>query len=136
MRTLELIFHSKRLIGTTDAERCFRQIELIRHSRFHATDLKGSRETPRPIAEAIKALALLYEGLNMTTAVCDIEVLNSGMAAQNETSESEIKLSDAEILRRVQNIRSTWTLAERRKRREEADRRFENLIETIFAEAA
>ena len=72
----------------------------------------------------------------MTTAVCDIEVLNSVMAAQNETSESEIKLSDAEILRRVQNIRSTWTLAERRKRREEADRRFENLIETIFAEAA
>lgn len=72
----------------------------------------------------------------MMTAVCNTEVLESRSATQNETSERDGRLSDAEIMRRVQDIRSTWTLSERHARREEADRRFENLIETIFAEAA
>ena len=72
----------------------------------------------------------------MMTAVCNTDVLESRLAAQNETAGREVNLSDAEIMRRVQDIRSSWSLAERRARREEADRRFENLIETIFAEAA
>ena len=72
----------------------------------------------------------------MMTAVCNTEILESRSAAQNETAGAEVKLSDAEIMRRVRDIRSTWTLSERRARREEADRRVENLIETIFAEAA
>ncbi len=72
----------------------------------------------------------------MMNAVCNTEVLESRPAAQNETAEVGQRLSDAEIMRRVQDIRSTWTLSERRARREEADRRFENLIDTIFAEAA
>ena len=72
----------------------------------------------------------------MTTAICNHDVLESRLAAQNETVDGEVKLSDDEIMRRVQNIRSTWSLAERRARREEADRRFENLIETLFGEAA
>lgn len=72
----------------------------------------------------------------MTTAVCNSDVTESRLAAQFETDVQEVKLSDAEIMRRVRDIRSTWTLAERRARRQEADRRFENLIETIFAEAA
>ena len=72
----------------------------------------------------------------MMSAVCNTEVLESRSATQNETAEQEHRLSDAEIMRRVQDIRSNWTLSERSARREEADRRFENLIETIFAEAA
>ncbi len=72
----------------------------------------------------------------MMTAFCNTEVLESRPTAQNETVESHGHLSDSEIMRRVQDIRSTWSLSERRARREEADRRFENLIDTIFAEAA
>lgn len=72
----------------------------------------------------------------MMTAVCNTEVLEAQTEAQNETLGTEIELSDAEIMRRVRNIRSTWSPSERHARREEADRRFENLIETIFAEAA
>lgn len=72
----------------------------------------------------------------MSTAVCETEVLESVSSAQNETSVQEIVLSDAEIMRRVRDIRSTWSNSERAARRAEADRRFENLIETIFAEAA
>ncbi|WP_286177428.1 hypothetical protein [Stieleria mannarensis] len=72
----------------------------------------------------------------MMTAVCHNEVLESELTAQNETTSQEINLSDAEIMRRVRDIRATWSLSERAARREEADRRFENLIETIFAEAA
>lgn len=89
------------------------------------------------LANAFRRLGpYLYEGLNMITAVCNTEVLESRSAAQNETVGSDVKLSDAEIMRRVQDIRSNWSLAERCARREEADRRFENLIETLFAEAA
>ncbi|QDV40220.1 hypothetical protein Enr13x_00260 [Stieleria neptunia] len=72
----------------------------------------------------------------MMTAVCNKEVLKSASSAQNETASQETNLSDAEILRRVRDIRASWSLSERAARREEADRRFENLIETIFAEAA
>ena len=72
----------------------------------------------------------------MMTAVCNNEVLKSGSAAQNETAVKEMMLSDAEIMRRVRDIRSTWSVSERAARRKEADRRFENLVETLFAEAA
>ncbi len=72
----------------------------------------------------------------MMTAICTGNVLETRNAAQNETAEREIQLSDAEIMERVRDIRASWTLAERHERRQEADRRFENLIETLFAEAA
>lgn len=73
----------------------------------------------------------------MTTAICPEQVLESPPEAQIETTPNvEIRVSDSEILRRVRNIRSQWTLAERMARREEADRRFETLLESIFAEAA
>jgi hypothetical protein len=72
----------------------------------------------------------------MMTAICNTDVLESQSATQNETIDVDLNVTDAEIMRRVQDIRSTWSLAERRARREEADRRFENLLETIFAEAA
>ncbi len=72
----------------------------------------------------------------MMNAVCSTDVLDSQAAAQNETDAVEVMLSDAEIMRRVQDIRASWSLSERRARREEAERRFENLLETIFAEAA
>ena len=72
----------------------------------------------------------------MTTTTCTDEMMETTVATQNETAVSDLTLTDVEIMRRVRNIRSSWSLSERRARREEADRRFENLIETIFAEAA
>ena len=72
----------------------------------------------------------------MLNVVCNTEVLESRSTTQNETTDRDLKLSDAEIMRRVRDIRSAWSHSERRARREEADRRFENLIETLFAEAA
>ena len=72
----------------------------------------------------------------MMTAVCPTEVLESQFAAQNETANTDVRLSDDEIMQRVRRIRSSWSQEERDARREEADRRFENLLETIFAEAA
>ncbi|KAA5541137.1 hypothetical protein FYK55_19575 [Roseiconus nitratireducens] len=56
--------------------------------------------------------------------------------AQDEKLVEAVQLTDAEIMRRVRDIKSTWSVAERAARRREADRRFENLMETLFAEAA
>ncbi|MEO1523997.1 MAG: hypothetical protein AAFX06_01110 [Planctomycetota bacterium] len=64
----------------------------------------------------------------MTTVICP-EVFDQPVATKSRPS-------DAEILQRVRQIKSTWTLAERAERRREADRRFESLIDAIFAEAA
>lgn len=72
----------------------------------------------------------------MITAICNTDVLESTTEAQNETAVLERPLSDSEIMQRVREIKSTWTPAERDARRMEADRRFENLVDTIFAEAA
>jgi len=72
----------------------------------------------------------------MMNVVCNIDTLEPGTVTQNETAVADVKLSDAEIMRRVRDIRSSWSVSERCARREEAERRFENLLETIFAEAA
>lgn len=72
----------------------------------------------------------------MMTAICQTEILETSSAAQIEIANIDTTLSDAEILRRVRDIRANWSVDERAARREEADRRFENLLETIFAEAA
>ncbi len=72
----------------------------------------------------------------MLTAICPNEVSETNSPAQNEMVGQDVQLTDAEILRRVRNIKSTWTTAERAARRREADRRLENLIDTLFAEAA
>ncbi|NND96548.1 MAG: hypothetical protein HKN47_04365 [Pirellulaceae bacterium] len=50
-------------------------------------------------------------------------VSNATVAAQNETLPS-----DAEISRRVNTIRSTWSKAERVQRRREAEVRFADLM--------
>ncbi|MCC9600852.1 hypothetical protein LOC67_09765 [Stieleria sp. JC731] len=72
----------------------------------------------------------------MMNAVCNTEVLESRIDSQNESTCGQTQLSDAEIMRRVRDIRANWTLSERKARREEADRRFQNLVDTLFAEAA
>jgi len=50
-------------------------------------------------------------------------------ASQNETAPS-----DAEITRRVMRIRSSWSVAERLRRRREADDRFADLLDALSAE--
>lgn len=47
-------------------------------------------------------------------------------SAQNETT-----LSDVEILRRVRNIRSGWSVSERIERRQVANERFASLLEAL-----
>jgi hypothetical protein len=78
----------------------------------------------------------------MMTADCNIDALEM-TGTQSEIAVSEpagadgnVNLTDAEIMRRVRDIRSTWSMAERHARREEAERRFEHLLETLLAEAA
>ena len=72
----------------------------------------------------------------MMTAACKNDVLESRHETHNETHGSEVRLTDAEILRRVRDIKSTWSPTERDQRRAEAERRFENLVDTIFDAAA
>lgn len=47
-------------------------------------------------------------------------------SAQNETA-----MSDVEILRRVRNIRSGWSVSERIERRQVASERFASLLEAL-----
>lgn len=72
----------------------------------------------------------------MMTAACNNDVLESRHEAQNETFGSEVRFTDAEIMRRVRDIKSTWSPTERDQRRAEAERRFDNLVDTIFDAAA
>ncbi|QDT02816.1 hypothetical protein K227x_11940 [Rubripirellula lacrimiformis] len=68
----------------------------------------------------------------MLTITCEPTVSENTTTAQIETLPS-----DAEISRRVLQIRSSWSLSERVERRHEADRRFETLIEQLsICEAA
>ena len=64
----------------------------------------------------------------MLTVTCEPEVTEEVV-----TTENEIAVSDCEISRRVLRIRSGWSLAERIRRRREADRRFDELIEALFS---
>ncbi|GAA4471593.1 MULTISPECIES: hypothetical protein [Novipirellula] len=64
----------------------------------------------------------------MLTATRPETVSNSTQSTQNE-----IRLSDAEISRRVVAIRSGWSIAERVRRRREADKRFLDLIDALSA---
>lgn len=66
--------------------------------------------------------------LTATTPSNDI-VSQVTSATQNETN-----LSDTEILRRVREIRSTWSVTERLQRRREADQRFSNLLEALLVD--
>lgn len=53
-----------------------------------------------------------------------------------DRDQNETRPSDLEILRRVRNIRSTWTLAERMERRQEANKRFASLLEALAVDHA
>ncbi|EMI15990.1 hypothetical protein RMSM_07106 [Rhodopirellula maiorica SM1] len=64
----------------------------------------------------------------MLTATRPETVSNSTPSTQNE-----IRLSDVEISRRVVAIRSGWSIAERVRRRREADKRFLDLIDALSA---
>lgn len=66
----------------------------------------------------------------MLTAICEQAVSESNAVAQNETLPSDIEIS-----RRVMQIRSGWTVAERIRRRRDAERRFVDLM-TALTEAA
>lgn len=60
------------------------------------------------------------------TAPTSKTVSSVARSAQNETI-----LSDVEILRRVRDIRSNWSVSERIARRQEADKRFASLLEVL-----
>jgi hypothetical protein len=62
----------------------------------------------------------------LTVANYENEVSNWNVPAQNETS-----ISDAELLQRVNRIRSGWSVEERVARRREAERRFAELLDTL-----
>ena len=61
----------------------------------------------------------------------------SAVAQMTTTAQTETLPSDAEILRRVNAIRSNWTVSEKLQRRRAAEERFENLLDALcLAEAA
>lgn len=67
----------------------------------------------------------------MLTVTCQPNESETPNVAQNE-----ITVSDREISRRVLQIRAGWTIGERVRRRREAERRFEELLDTLLADAA
>lgn len=66
----------------------------------------------------------------MLTAICEQAVSESNQVAQNETLPSDIEIS-----RRVMQIRSRWSVAERIRRRRDAEQRFADLM-IVLTEAA
>lgn len=62
----------------------------------------------------------------MLTATCSPCVSESTAVSHNAT------LSDAEISRRVLQIRSGWTVGERVHRRREAEKRFADLLDVLL----
>lgn len=64
--------------------------------------------------------------MSLTQTLTLPESSDTAVSAQNE-----IRISDAEVLQRVLNIRSGWTVAERIQRRREAERRFAELMSRI-----
>ena len=55
----------------------------------------------------------------------------SAVAQITAATQTETLPSDAEILRRVNAIRSNWTISEKLQRRRAAEERFENLLESL-----
>ena len=58
---------------------------------------------------------------------CEPNIFEAPASDQNE-----ITVSDREISNRVLKIRSGWSVAERIRRRREAERRFDELIDTLM----
>ena len=67
----------------------------------------------------------------MLTITCEPNVTETPVTPQNETT-----VSDREVSRRLMRIRSGWSIAERVRRRREADRRFEELLDTLMGSHA
>jgi hypothetical protein len=67
----------------------------------------------------------------MLATTCVPNVTASVCVSQNESC-----VSDLEVLRRVAEIRSSWTIDERVRRRQEANRRLTNLIESLRLNSA
>ena len=70
----------------------------------------------------------------MLTVTCEPNVIDA--ATRNTLAQNETTVSDVEVSRRVLQIRSSWSIAERIRRRHEAERRFEDLMNALYADAA
>ncbi len=62
----------------------------------------------------------------MLTVTC-----KEGVSSLITSTQNENELTDAEISRRVLAIRSGWTIAERVRRRREAEKRFADLLDAL-----
>jgi len=58
------------------------------------------------------------------------------VTSHRDLSQIETLPSDTEIIRRVQAIRSQWSVSERLRRRQEADRRFSDLLDALSVDHA
>ena len=61
---------------------------------------------------------------------------NETQTADNNQAQIETAVSDVEISRRVLEIRAGWSVSERVRRRQEAERRFSNLLDALNAAEA
>ena len=57
-------------------------------------------------------------------------------SCENSSAHNEIPMTDAEVSQRVLHIRSGWSVQERIGRRQEAERRFAELIEALAGASA
>ncbi|QDV61644.1 hypothetical protein [Crateriforma conspicua] len=69
--------------------------------------------------------------LTIESTLCEINPVVDLKPAKPQVSQNETTLSDAEVFRRVAEIRSGWSVDERVERRMEADRRFERLMDML-----
>lgn len=67
----------------------------------------------------------------MTATATTLTIPQAFVSPVAVDTQNETRLTDMEILRRVRNIRSSWTAAERLDRRQEAGKRFASLIEAL-----
>ncbi|GAA5507051.1 hypothetical protein [Novipirellula caenicola] len=64
----------------------------------------------------------------MSTMICEKKVTPTIAAKPSKTNRTNVRVSDAEISRRVLAIRSGWSISERIRRRRDADQRFLDLM--------
>ncbi|WP_236622399.1 hypothetical protein [Novipirellula maiorica] len=70
----------------------------------------------------------------MSTMICEKRVSpTTTIAAVSKENRSDVRVSDAEISRRVLAIRSGWSISERVRRRRDADQRFLDLMLALSA---
>lgn len=72
----------------------------------------------------------------MMTATCDTLISHPSVSKMIPVGQIETHLSDEEIASRVRQIRCSWSISERIRRRREAEQRLGSLVDSLMGPAA